>query len=217
VRSSFACFVLVASMELSKEAAEGLTVLGSLPDAAFKKVLSTAFQAVVRNESSQLQEEEKLMGSAEAAQVSQLEVKQSFAAVISCLLEAAKHDVSTEELAPILDENKVPDDKSKLFLSAYSQMKPEVRAVLARTSFSFPRIVGVDWRLDLFVKSDMLDQVKTPLYFLTLKTRQNDGSIKDVQFTCNLQELQDLLAKLKDSAKQVERLLAAGTSGSAAQ
>jgi len=137
------------------------------------------------------------------------------AAAVTCLLEAAKHDLAAEQLAPILEENKLPDDKAKPFLSAYAQMKQEIRGILGRTSFSFPQIIGIDWRLDLFVKSDMLDQVKTPLYFLTLKTRQNDGSIKDVQFTCNLQELQDLLAKLKDSAKQVERLLAAG--GGAAQ
>jgi len=53
----------------------------------------------------------------------------------------------------------------------------------------------------------MLEQIKEPLYFITLKTQQPDGRIEDVQFTCNFQELQDLLAKLKDGAKQVDRVL----------
>lgn len=77
-------------------------------------------------------------------------------------------------------------------------------------------MVDISWRLDFFVKSDSLDAIRTPLYFITLKTQQPDGSLKDVKFTCNLQELQDLLFKLKDAEKQVSsRVSGRGAAGDA--
>ena len=47
-----------------------------------------------------------------------------------------------------------------------------------------------------------VEQVRKPIYFVTLKTRRGDGTLKDVSFSCTLQEIQDLLFRLKDACKQ---------------
>lgn len=57
--------------------------------------------------------------------------------------------------------------------------------------------------------SVLIVQVRTPVYFITLHSQERDGSNKDIQFSCSFEELQDLLAKLKDAQKQVERVLSA--------
>jgi hypothetical protein len=77
------------------------------------------------------------------------------------------------------------------------------------TGFNFPHVVGVEWRLDYFIKTDRLDKVNVPmcialksnntslhvLYFdmedmVTLKTDEGQGRMKDITFACSVEELQ---------------------------
>ena len=89
----------------------------------------------------------------------------------------------------------------------YEERVEEIRLVLAGTTFHFPHIVDVDWRLDYHVKSTQLSKVNKPVWLINLKTFPNDStSLQDVNFTCNLQDIQDLLIRLKDAIKQVERI-----------
>tara|TARA_R110002050_G_scaffold261228_1_gene401218 strand:- start:336 stop:617 length:282 start_codon:yes stop_codon:yes gene_type:complete len=86
--------------------------------------------------------------------------------------------------------------------------------------------VGVDWRMDYCIKNNSLGNIGKPVYFVSLETEKNvklkegveggvesesgssssQGSTERVEFTCNLEELQDLVSKLKDAAKQMERV-----------
>ena len=88
--------------------------------------------------------------------------------------------------------------------------------------FNFPHIVGVDWRMDYCIKTDTLAHVGKPLYFLSFQTENNlklpegegkgegeegvGGAGGQVDLTCNLEELQDLVSKLKDATRQMERI-----------
>ncbi|TWW71104.1 COMM domain-containing protein 3 [Takifugu flavidus] len=67
-----------------------------------------------------------------------------------------------------------------------------------------PRVNDVSWRLQHHIKNAHLDRVNEPFYTISLKT-ENQGSLEDINFTCTVEQLQDLLAKLKDAAKSVER------------
>ncbi len=108
-----------------------------------------------------------------------------------------------------LEEAKLPADRVALFVSGFSQLAPTIREDLVHLAPSLGRIVDVDWRLDYYVKSQSLERVKLPVYFLRLKTVTPAGEVKDIEFTCSFQELQDMLARLRDSTKQVERLVGA--------
>ena len=108
--------------------------------------------------------------------------------------------------SPALEEAQLPQDRVQLFITGYQHLSATIRKDLLRMSPGFPGLVGVEWRLDNYMKSDALERVKAPTYFVKLKTRVAGGAEKDVEFTCNFQELQDMLAKAKDAVRVVERM-----------
>ena len=70
--------------------------------------------------------------------------------------------------------------------------------------------------MDYCLKTDTLAHVGKPLYFISFKTEDNihlpeaaregiSEGRKEVELTCTLEELEDLVGKLKDAAKQMER------------
>ena len=67
-------------------------------------------------------------------------------------------------------------------------------------------MVDVDWRLDYYIKSNTVERVDVPVFFVALTVQDADDSTRVVQFSASLQELQDLLAKLQDAAKNIERI-----------
>lgn len=103
----------------------------------------------------------------------------------------------------VLEDSKLPEARIKFFVALFEQYKPSLRSMLAATSFSFPSIVAFKWRMDYYLKSGALEQIRQPVYFIQLKTQQADGSTKDVEFSADFNELQDFLFKLKDAQNQV--------------
>lgn len=131
-----------------------------------------------------------------------LKFKQALAAMCSLLLEAARHDATSQEITSFMEEAGVNADHIASLLKCYHHNLPAFREVLNRSGFSFPKVVDIQWRLDQHIRSSNVNQVRKPVYFVTLKTQQQDGSVADVNFTANLQELTDLVRKLKDALKQ---------------
>ena len=72
--------------------------------------------------------------------------------------------------------------------------------------------------MDYCIKNDTLAHIGKPLYFISLQTEKNlklpevgdvnvvESTKEQVEFTCNLEELQDLVSKMKDAVKQMERV-----------
>ena len=77
--------------------------------------------------------------------------------------------------------------------------------------------------MDYCIKTDSLAHVGKPLYFLSFQTENNlkllegegkgeggeegvGGAGGRVDLTCNMEELQDLVSKLKDATRQMERI-----------
>jgi len=165
-------------------------------DASFNEVLDLAFQAASFGPEAK---EGDFKGSSK--------LKQAYTSLLSVIIEAAKQDSSAAEIGSLLEDSNVPDKRRKAFLTQYEKNKPHIRRALGKTGFSVPSVVGLEWRLDYYLKSDSVEQARVPVYFITVKTKQADGSLKDLQFTCNLQELQDLFGKLKDARNQVQNRL----------
>ena len=60
---------------------------------------------------------------------------------------------------------------------------------------SFPDLVDIKWRLDYTLQSKIYGRVNMPLYFITLKVKDN-GIIRDIEMLATLEELQHMLAKV---------------------
>jgi len=60
--------------------------------------------------------------------------------------------------------------------------------------------------LDYAIRSKRLGKDNAPLFFVALKVKDG-SSMRDVVFLASLEEMQDLLSKVRDAVKQVERVL----------
>lgn len=98
------------------------------------------------------------------------------------------------------------DDRITQLCKLLDRRREEIRNHLSQFHLGIPNLVGINWRLDYYLKSEILEQTRLPVYFVTLETRTGDGSRKDIQMTCSFPELQDLLDKVRDALKQAEKL-----------
>jgi hypothetical protein len=73
------------------------------------------------------------------------------------------------------------------------------------TSTSLANVIDVECRLDYYVQSSVFDDVSELLYKVRLKTIDN-GTLKYINFVCNPQELQELVFKLKDAVRHLEKI-----------
>ncbi len=105
-----------------------------------------------------------------------------------------------------LEEGRLSSARAQYLASKMDAGRGALRGRLGGLSVSFPRVCGIDWRLDYYIKSNAIEKVDVPVYFVCLKVKQPDDTVRDVPFSSSLQELQDLLSKLQDAAKQVERI-----------
>ncbi|XP_012773430.1 COMM domain-containing protein 3 isoform X2 [Maylandia zebra] len=67
-----------------------------------------------------------------------------------------------------------------------------------------PHITDASWRLEYHMKNGQVDKVNDSFYLISLNT-ENEGSSEDINFTCTVEQLQDLVGKLKDAAKTMEK------------
>ena len=68
-------------------------------------------------------------------------------------------------------------------------------------------IIGCDWRLDYHVRSSATGIEHVPVYFVSLKTKGSDGTLGSTDFTCSMEQMQDLLSIVRDATKQLDRIL----------
>ena len=89
-----------------------------------------------------------------------------------------------------------------------------IRELLLKTTFHFQKVLDVQWRVDHSVRTKYQDQIGEPSFLISIITAGGegapDGQRQEVKFACSKEELQDLVAKLKDACTQVDRIL--GTS-----
>lgn len=189
------------AVELSKHVQEGLVLFDDSSlfpdDETFAKFLTA-----VMKEASQTSASGSLPTNAP------IPFKQCFSAALSLSLEAARQNADAKtEVMQILDDLTISTERSQSFVAAFNEHKQSIRAVLSKTGTAFDTVMGITWRIDYYIKSDSLEIARMPVYFITLKCRGESGEPKDLQFTCNLQELQDLSAKLKDARNAVQPFL----------
>jgi len=240
-------------MELSKSITDGLAVYSKegskFDDKIFETFIDTAFLVTTNKE---YQEEEKLLPNS----VDPIESKEVFASTVSFIFESAKCDSSLQQIRPYLEEAKWSSHHINYFDRKFESNKKEIRSNLVGiSSLSFSSIVGVEWRLDYYLKSNSVEKIRIPVYFVKLKVceKQNQhvntnmglscnksqntqefyhekderkktdeknkentnnntviktkkNPIRDICFTCSLEELQDLVTKFREAIKQAENI-----------
>ena len=207
-------------MELSNATEVGLGLLAgdTFSDDLFRAAAEAAVESVAGGEETAGTAEESLSSLADGAQLDPVVLKQAFSALVTLVVEGARSDANAMAIASPLENADLNPERIAVFTELYEARKEALRASLFATGFNFPHIVGVDWRLDYTLKDNHLTRVNKPVYFVRFdveSAHDGDGRTAPVEFACSLQELADLVGKLKDATKQVERIMEAAGGSSA--
>lgn len=93
---------------------------------------------------------------------------------------------------------------------AFEEARGPIAAALETLAVPLDRIVDLDWRLSFLRRSTVAGKVDEPLYVLQLHLESPDGTPSTREFTCTQQQLQDLLARVRDATDAVDTLLGVG-------
>ncbi|XP_033762749.1 COMM domain-containing protein 3-like [Pecten maximus] len=192
-------------MELSQSVIDGLSVVGDsahVPNKCYQKLLDAAFNGVVDSE-----QRNRISGDETFSGVDKVVLKEAYAGLVSCIIEATKHDTEAASLEALLEDCKFTADRIKAFITSYQERKQIMQILLGNVGVTPPHIVDVDWRLDYYIKNNHLEKVNEAVYLISLKTEvPGKPGIQDVQFSCTQEQLQDFVGKLKDATKCLEKI-----------
>jgi hypothetical protein len=175
-------------MQLSTDIRQGLSHLGDdkiISNNVFKEIVDYTFVTLTTSESKQ---------SDHASLI---------AALSYVIYEGAKLNYKALELGNVLEEDVVKQDRVKYICEGFEGKKSNLRNAMNQSSFHFPHLIDLDWRLDYIVKTSDLQKTDETLY--TIQMKLSDGKTKII--SCTLSELLELSSKLNDATKQVERYL----------
>lgn len=65
--------------------------------------------------------------------------------------------------------------------------------------------MDLDWRLDYHIRSSASGMAHQPVFIVSAKLEDASGRVRTRQFTCNTVQMEELLARVQDAAKQVDR------------
>ncbi|XP_011862535.1 PREDICTED: COMM domain-containing protein 3 [Vollenhovia emeryi] len=188
-------------MELAKEIIDGLANIQNsnvLPEETFLQLLDVIILYVSKNVSNG-----KTAITAVYPSKSDL-IKAAFANISCLFIEAARHDYDEESLKHFLHNEHINGQRIETLCSRYMSNKESIQTQLELTGNNLPHVVDVDWRLHHCVKiSTRITNV--PVYNIRISTKEGN-QLRYVIFTCTIQQLQELVYKLKDAVRHIEKI-----------
>mmetsp|Transcript_17568 Transcript_17568/g.24393 ORF Transcript_17568/g.24393 Transcript_17568/m.24393 type:complete len:201 (-) Transcript_17568:30-632(-) len=198
-------------MEVSDKTTGGLAAMADFPDKAFKALVKTTLMNACGEDAKGVATPRKDLKNVEAlSEIDPILVKGAHLALTKFIVEAAKTDVPPSQIASALEEAKLSEDRVKTVMTMFDQCKPILRKVLSRNKTSFPQLLRTEWRLDHHMRSRSIEQLREPVYMLKLHVYDPSiGAEREIQMTCNHQELSDLHAQIKGATTRVEKMVRA--------
>lgn len=132
-------------------------------------------------------------------------VKSTFANLSCLFVEAARYDLDKENLEKLLNTIRIVSNRVDTLCYSYANNKKEIQMQLQLTGNNLPHVVDTDWRLSHCIKYGFQNSVGSFQYHVRFTTKKY-AEIKYVTFTCTLQQLQELLCKIKDAVRHLERI-----------
>lgn len=189
-------------MELAKETIDGLTNIqhsNVLPEEIFQELLEIVVFYVCKN----VHDAKNIA----AVYPSKSELVKTVVANISCLfVEAARHDYDEESLKTFLQNEHISGQRIEKLCNTYTNNKHNIQTRLELTGDSAPHIVDIDWRLYHCAKFSTCRFTNGPIYYNIRLTTKRCNEMKHVTFICTIQQLQELVYKLKDIVRHIEKM-----------
>ncbi|XP_055950347.1 COMM domain-containing protein 3-like isoform X2 [Argiope bruennichi] len=168
-------------MELSKLALDGISTAGNtteISDQSYNLILNDIFETTTSVKNLKAGNKNNIRSSTEKA---------AHSGLLSLVLEAAKHNVDSSSISSVLEDCRWDVNRISSFINKFQEDKEKIQSALSMIGKSYNHIVGVQWRQDFRIKNPHI----------------NSG--EDITFSCNMEQLEDLVLKLKDATKCIER------------
>ncbi|NXF35812.1 COMD3 protein, partial [Nyctibius bracteatus] len=192
-------------MELSAYAQGGWRLLGDprrFPRRPYAALLRAAFRSLLDHPHAG---NSFVLDDPDLKDIDPTVLKHCHAGAATCILEAVKQKADIAAISTCLEDCKLDKERIEQFCTEYQRRKL-VTVVYFSIGRSPLHITDVSWRLEYQIKSNQLHKTYQPSYLVTLNVENSDsGSHPDVSFSCTMEQLQDLVGKLKDAAKSLER------------
>ncbi|KAI1902221.1 hypothetical protein AGOR_G00042480 [Albula goreensis] len=191
-------------MELSEFVQKGLQYLAD-PEyfdvKTFSHLVEVSFRTLLAS-----QTDDAILDDPEFKQVDKTLLKHCHVAATTCILEIAKQNADKSTVCTCLEDIKFDAERIDVFYSSFQKNKSELESLLSSIGKCPPHICDASWRLDYQIKNSHVHKVNQPTYLITLNV-ENDGarSADEVHFSCTMEQLQDLVGKMKDAAKSLDK------------
>uniref|UniRef100_A0A8D0HNH7 COMM domain-containing protein 3 n=1 Tax=Sphenodon punctatus TaxID=8508 RepID=A0A8D0HNH7_SPHPU len=189
-------------MELSEYVQRGLQILADpacFPPTAYTILLQTAFQSLFN-----AQTDQAALDHADLKHIDPTVLKHCHSAAVACIVEVGKQKVDKSALSTYLEDCKFDRERIEQFCTEYQKNKDTLEIILGSIGRCPLYITDVSWRLEYQIKTNQLHKTYRPAYLVTLNVENNDTrSYPDISFSCTMEQLQDLVGKLKDASKQL--------------
>ncbi|XP_069504290.1 polycomb complex protein BMI-1 isoform X4 [Ambystoma mexicanum] len=192
-------------MELAEATSRGLQLLAD-PGRFDMKSFAIVLEEALRGLSGGYQEDAAALDRTELQHVDPMALKHCHAAATACLLEAAKRNTDISTLSAYLEDCQFDKQRIEHFCNEYKKNKFTLDLLLGSLGRCPLHITDVSWRLQYQLKSSQVHKTHRPEYLVNLNVENTDPrSHSDIRFNCSMEQLQDMVGKLKDAAKSLER------------
>lgn len=192
-------------MELAVSVLENLSLAGDsahIPDRCFDQLVLKACRGVLSES-----ERNAIADDPVFKDVEKSVLKAAYAGVVSLILSCAKHDADADEISNFLEDCKFVPDRIHSFNNIFLKQKSSIQMLLGSIGSTRPHIVDIDWRLDYYIKNNHMERINEAVYLISLKLEvPGQSELQELQFSCSFEQLQDLVGKLKDATKCLERI-----------
>uniref|UniRef100_UPI00398E6813 polycomb complex protein BMI-1-like n=1 Tax=Pristiophorus japonicus TaxID=55135 RepID=UPI00398E6813 len=204
-------------MELPEYALKGLQLLADpshFSNKTFHILVEAAFESLINP-----QTDGATLDQVELGNLDLTLLKQCHVAIATCVLEAGKQNADKSTISTLLEDCRFGGERIDIFCAAYQKNKDKVETLLGGIGRFPSHIIDASWRLEYHIRvkrrkvssfqNNHLHKVNQPAYLLTLNVENGESRpAQDVTFSCTMEQLQDLLGKLKDAAKSMEKAVA---------
>uniref|UniRef100_A0A8D0CAG4 COMM domain-containing protein 3 n=1 Tax=Salvator merianae TaxID=96440 RepID=A0A8D0CAG4_SALMN len=191
-------------MELSESVQSGLQLLADrscFSPRAYAILVQAAFQSLLSG-----QEEQAALDHPDLEHIDPAILKYCHAATATYIIEAGKQKADKSAISTYLEDCKFDKERIEQFCTEYQKNKDTLEVLLGSIGRCPLHITDVYWRLEYQIKTNQLHKSYHPAYLITFNVENNTSrSHPDVNFSCSMEQLQDLVGKLKDAAKCLER------------
>lgn len=179
----------------NKECTELSNYFEARNDSTYKNLLENCFEVLINNQ--EVHPINALCDSEPGI------VKKLYAVLLKRTTEFVRTNSDKEEIGISLRNDGLPSPMIDLYWQMYQKSRSKLIVILLNIGKYVPHITNVKWKMHYIVKSSMIDGSFGPVFRISLITEQFDvnlgmKTIKDINFSCTTEELQDLVYKLKD-------------------